>query len=430
MTMTNVFKGILQVKALPATPEKGVIYFVKETEGDGIAKVYFGSRCYGQVNSATAADITRLEELITANSTSISEIEKKLGEWTDSVTTVAQVVVANKTAIETLNGNAETTGSVAHTVSTAVSAAKTELLGEVEETDAKTIAALNDKINSVESAAKTYSIKKLDTTSGENVLEEYALYEDGENGEQAGDTIKIYKDQSLQNVELDGQKLVFTYVLPDGNKTVEVDVSAFLAESEFKNGLQVVDHTVSVKIDETSENFLSVSENGVKLSGVQDAINDAVKDLNAASHTHDNKDLLDTYTQTEANLADAVAKKHEHANKEVLDGITADKVSAWDAAEQNAKDYTNGLLGTGFTTDNTVASVLDGIKTTLSGLTVKTVASEDKTITVTNSDGDFDLKVNTLSVDDAKTNGYIALEKNENGALYGVMYYGGDDVDE
>jgi len=60
-------------------------------------------------------------------------------------------------------------------------------------------------------------------------------------------------------------------------------------------------------------------------------------------HTHDNKALLDSYTQTEENLADAVAKKHEHTNKTVLDGVTTEKVTAWDAAEQNAKNYADGL---------------------------------------------------------------------------------------
>lgn len=34
---------------------------------------------------------------------------------------------------------------------------------------------------------------------------------------------------------------------------------------------------------------------------------------------------------------------HSHSNKDVLDGITAEKVAAWDAAEQNAKDYADGL---------------------------------------------------------------------------------------
>lgn len=41
--------------------------------------------------------------------------------------------------------------------------------------------------------------------------------------------------------------------------------------------------------------------------------------LEGDTHTHSNKDLLDTYTQTEANLADAVSKKHEHTNKTELD---------------------------------------------------------------------------------------------------------------
>ena len=35
--------------------------------------------------------------------------------------------------------------------------------------------------------------------------------------------------------------------------------------------------------------------------------------------------------------------KHTHENKDVLDGISEVKVSAWDAAEQNAKDYADGL---------------------------------------------------------------------------------------
>lgn len=57
--------------------------------------------------------------------------------------------------------------------------------------------------------------------------------------------------------------------------------------------------------------------------------------LEEKAHEHANKALLDTYTQTEVDLADAVAKKHEHTNKTVLDGITSEKVAAWDAADQN-----------------------------------------------------------------------------------------------
>lgn len=66
-----------------------------------------------------------------------------------------------------------------------------------------------------------------------------------------------------------------------------------------------------------------------------------VATLEGSSHTHANKALLDTYTQTEADLADAVANKHNHANKTILDAITDVKVSAWDNAESNANTYTD-----------------------------------------------------------------------------------------
>lgn len=76
--------------------------------------------------------------------------------------------------------------------------------------------------------------------------------------------------------------------------------------------------------------------------------------LEAIDHEHSNKALLDTYTQTEANLADAVAKKHEHSNLTVLEGITEAKVAAWDAAEGNAKTYADGL-------NTTMQGVVDGV---------------------------------------------------------------------
>ena len=72
-------------------------------------------------------------------------------------------------------------------------------------------------------------------------------------------------------------------------------------------------------------------------------MNTRMEAVEAKAHEHSNKALLDTYTQTEANLADAVAKKHEHSNLSVLEGVTADKVAAWDAAEGNAKTYADGL---------------------------------------------------------------------------------------
>ena len=45
--------------------------------------------------------------------------------------------------------------------------------------------------------------------------------------------------------------------------------------------------------------------------------------FNSNEHIHSNKALLDSYTQTESDLKDAVDKKHTHSNKSTLDGISA-----------------------------------------------------------------------------------------------------------
>ena len=63
------------------------------------------------------------------------------------------------------------------------------------------------------------------------------------------------------------------------------------------------------------------------INSIQNEINnitEQIGELNAAKHTHSNKALLDTYSQTETDLADAVAKKHSHANKSTLDKLTED----------------------------------------------------------------------------------------------------------
>lgn len=145
-------------------------------------------------------------------------------------------------------------------------------------TVAAQIKSLAGSIKSAVSDAKSYSISAVEgaelTALGANVKEAYKLVD--EDGAKAGEIIKIYKDSSLKEVALNGQTLNFTYILTDGTEsTVGVDVSTFLAESEFGNGLQVIEHKISVKKDTSSEEFLSVGADGVKLSGIQTAINKA-----------------------------------------------------------------------------------------------------------------------------------------------------------
>lgn len=70
-------------------------------------------------------------------------------------------------------------------------------------------------------------------------------------------------------------------------------------------------------IDSIGGDISSINEN-------ISSINEDITSLNASAHTHSNKALLDTYAQTETDLADAVSKKHSHSNKSTLDKLSED----------------------------------------------------------------------------------------------------------
>ena len=116
----------------------------------------------------------------------------------------------------------------------------------------------------LDKAISDLTIAKVEGTElsnlGTNVREAYKLV-DG-NQTQHGNYIKIYKDSSLKSVSLVEQELVFTYILSDGSENVvNVDVSKFITENEYGNGLQEINHIISAKLGEdtaTNKNFLEL----------------------------------------------------------------------------------------------------------------------------------------------------------------------------
>ena len=152
-----------------------------------------------------------------------------------------------------------------------------------------------------------------------NVKEQYKLVY-GSSTTAIGDVIKVYKDSALQEVYLgastdtinastgeitkntvqDPQSMNFAYQLADGTYSLtKIDVSKFLTESEFSDGLQVNGGVVSVKKNTSSGkvrtaatpsgvttdsaddtglvDVLTVSSNGVKVDNIQAAIDYAVQ---------------------------------------------------------------------------------------------------------------------------------------------------------
>lgn len=92
------------------------------------------------------------------------------------------------------------------------------------------------------------------------------------------------QEHTFENLTIGNHYIAFVFKI-DGKKVdydwQVLDATNILHIYEAGNGLSLADdkHTFSVKIDANSEKFLTVSENGVKLSGVQDAIDTAKNDV-------------------------------------------------------------------------------------------------------------------------------------------------------
>lgn len=199
-----------------------------------------------------------------------------------------------------------------------------------------------DTSATTDGALKSYTIKQGDTTVGTIDIPKDMVVESGEvvtdpEGQEAGTYIKLVLANVADPLYINVGHLVDIYKAKANATQIQLaidsatrEISASIVAGSVTATELAADAVTTVKIADANVTLAKLS------TEVQTAIGKA--------HEHKNLELLETYTQTEANLADAVAKKHEHANAGVLDGITADKVAAWDASEQNAKDYADELV--------------------------------------------------------------------------------------
>ena len=301
-----------------------------------------------------ASDKADLNNAITDETT---RAEGKEGELLTAITNESTARTAEDNAINTKIGNV----AEGKTVVGMIDDAKKALIGDAA-TDYNTLGKLEDKILAVEGAAKSYSIAKATDEEvgklGTNVKEAYKLIENGK--VQVGEYIPVYKDSSLKSAVLNGQKLVFTYTLADETEqVVEIDVSSFLAESEFKNGLSVNDNgEVSVKVDATSEDFLTVGDGGVKLSGVQTAIDNAI-----AAETQNRTNAINALNATAGTQAVSEGKHVAVQVVETAGKLTNVTVTEKDIASAKELDALETAVGDGFSAEKTVAkSIADNTK--------------------------------------------------------------------
>ena len=366
----------------------------------------------GDVSSAVTSGQTSVVDLINVEKAERKAEDSKLNGLIDAETKDRKEAVSGEsTARETKDAELErkiedVDGKLGKEISDRTSADST----------------INDSINTLIESNKLNVVDVEKVTSGlsQTIRESYKFKK--ADGTYIPQTVDIYKDSSLINVvlkEINNKKyLVFTYVLEDGTqKDIEVDVEELLIESEFSDGLSASSDgdvvRVKVKIDTSSDNYLSVSSDGVKISGIASAFGDLNTSINSlrtdvglkADKTYVDNELAKKATVESLNtLSDLVSKKadNESVNAELAKKAVKSEVDSAlelkaDATDLTSEATTRGQEDTNLsnrinaeaalreTSDNALDKRLTAIENDRSVL-VHTISPIDGSVTINNAD--------------------------------------------
>lgn len=255
------------------------------------------------------------------------------------------------------------------------------------------------------------AIKEVTDGKSANFKAVYQLV-DGK-GNRLGNDIIIYKDSHLKGVELKkddkGRATImqFTYVDENGeDKTVDINVADFLQEAEFKTGLTVIDGEVSVKRDPSSEDFFAISDDGLKVSGINDAIATKVKEETDRAVAKENILEKQITTESEKTQESITTAKDELNNTIKVEEVRA--IAAENALDSKIEENVDSLkvkiadeVKRANTTEAALSNALTDAKNTLA------TAINNEITRATNAETVLNTKIGTEDkriIEEAKTN--------------------------
>lgn len=275
-----------------------------------------------------------------------AKMSEQGGSLTDAINSNTQAIAdetARATQAEDNNRNLINAMDTAYKA--ADTATNTKLDNEItrakaaEKTNADAIVVEADRNDAQDTLISNLQSSKVSTVNlvqdPDNELH-YTLMVDSTN---AGE-ISIPKDRFLKQAYYDPQKksLIFIFVTEDGEQTVPVDISDLVDTYTAGNGLSLANNKFSITIDSTSDSYLTVGANGIKLSGVAAAINKLDTDYKAADTATLNS--AKAYTDTKASgITDTVTQLQSDIEAEEIratdvENRLAGQIFALDAAKQ------------------------------------------------------------------------------------------------
>lgn len=282
MAITNIRLGFVRCNSLPSDLEEGKLYFNKADH-----------QIHLKVNGETIAYGGALTNATLSNN--VLTITKADGSN----------VVLDFTDVE----SASQTMKVFEELDNKITAASTPYTGSnaVKVTD-HTISLVLDPSDKILSQSGTGLLSNL-SLAFDSATATIKLM--GKDSDTPISTIDLPLEQILKSATLEeGGHLKLVFNATTGDQEVDVDLSSLIDKYTGGNGIDVASGSISIKIDEASESYLTVSESGLKLSGLTAALNgklDSTVTINGKSFSGGSLTLDATDISTKAAIGSITA---------------------------------------------------------------------------------------------------------------------------
>ena len=313
--------------------------------------------------ASDGVEATGLVKSVADNATAIAAVEDKIGEVAEDKTVVEMIADAQTAATyddtkvkEDIQANAD-----------AIAAIEADYLKEADKYDDTELAG---RVSAVEGDVATIKGDYLKASDKTELSEAIEAAE-----ESAVDRVLGYLAEEVVNEKYDTLKEVAAWIESDTTASAELITRISKIENDYLKGADK--EALEGEIDALGAYVGDLPE-GATSATVVAYIQEVVDDLKIGDYAKASE-----LTALADRVSDLEDKAHEHANRDVLDGITSEKVSAWDAAEQNAKDYADATLenkvnveaGKSLVSDTLIAK-LEGVA---EGAQVNVIDSVDQT---------------------------------------------------
>lgn len=307
---------------------------------------------------------------LNGDASTTGSVSKKINDAIDALDSSVSAAAADGDRYSVLTGVTEADGKLSAKTEVKLAAvAKTGNAADVAITDTNsyftsgTVEGALEELYSQSGSGSAVTVQEVTTDLGNGILKAYKIYQGGTAAGNLKGTINIPKDlvvssgsivtgtwssDTFTEDQTQGTSAGKAIKLVIANQTAPlyINVADLIDIYTEGDGISVSSgNAISVELDSTSENFLSVSSNGLKLSGVQNAIDTAVgnKNVSATGDSYVSASASNNEVTVATNVANLAFTQGSGSTASTLTGTQNTLVKGDDAASK-VSSFTNARI--------------------------------------------------------------------------------------